>query len=333
MSSQIAYKTSYSILADAILDLAEEDTRQQYWTREFEPHLHEFIFSAGETKRSSELGLASILGETLAKVALKRLEDFKLIWERECQSLIDEMGNYADLSAAKSSTSFSSTTKNWSDLSLSIWNYLTKSLDAKEPTEQLKTFLDITIRPVIDCVTRLLLSDGKWIDTMRFLSTITATPIIAKSMAYKELQPFQDLLGELLNPDNIKKFLHSPSATPYLELIVTVCGLYRDTNDVLVRNISEVVIQEVVPQSGHIGMEDPNSLLVQLVGTLNKRITERSLFPEQGVNENLVREMLTVLAQHENDANSENSRRLVSLFVDIIKTRSMSHMKYCHLTV
>jgi hypothetical protein len=304
-SSAIAHTVIFTILVDLISEIEDDDNRESAWKNEFIAKIRKCL-----TTEKAGAQITRGLGSTIAYV--KKPHDLEIIWTDVCEYFIGMMS--PPLPEGDSGVNFQVLSQRWVDLMVSILRNLGTQ---DSPTTSL--FLKISARPLEVGISIFLKSNGSWIDGMLFLASLVEDPLLWDTLFQStEMETALQAFQGLVLPEHVN-LLHSLSSKPMIRYINTYCN----SGIAGARKVWEMLINEAIPTDRPIELQNPDSLIYQVVSVVkpSKRIASADsptppLTAPRGVNMNLVKEMTTALRSYE-IIESEEANRLVELLISL----------------
>lgn len=306
-SNLIAHRVTYTILVDVILDIQDDESRGKAWKTDFQPKFHQYYTA----KTPSQVEAGGALIDALLRIARRRTNDFEKILSDECKYLIGSMSRQT----TEPEMDFKILSQRWVVLTMTLLRRV-----VGENTEELSSarspVLTISIQPFEEASRITLESNGTWVDGMNFLASLTDEQLFRECLrSAEEMRSSQQALKVFVSPKNTVKLLHSPSSRPFIRVVVAFCALYGAETP----EIWDTVTNEAVPTNRPIDIQNPDSLLYQVVTTV-KSSSRTFLHAPSGVNANLVCELTTALKSCD-DLESGEARRLQNLLISVVALR------------
>ena len=307
-SNLIAHQVTYTILVDVILDIQDDESRDEAWKTDFQPKFRQYY----TTKTPSQVEAGGALINALLRIAQRRTNDFEKILSDECKYLIGSISRQT----TESEMDFKILSQRWVVLTMTLLRRVVGENAEELSSSARSAVLKISIQPFEEASRIILESNGTWVDGMDFLASLTDEQLFRECLcSAEEMQSSQQALKVFVSPENTVKLLHSPSSRPFIRVVVAFCALYGGE----MPEIWDTVINEAVPTNRPIDMRNPDSLLYQVVTTV-KSSSRTFLHAPSGVNANLVRELTTALKSCE-DLESGEARRLQNLLISVVALR------------
>jgi hypothetical protein len=308
-------QTAFTILVNVISDMEDDESRIDAWKTNFVPHLHRFLTST-DSKRSSEVKTASALGSALLNMSIRRLSDFDKIWNAECEYLIGLMPGTSLMTVPE--PGFKTISQRWVNLTLSILRLFAGGKLEAPTTPELTSFLRIISRPFEKALEASSNMGGTWVDGTAFIASLVDDSLFSGCvLKADEMDGTRQKFKEFVDPTNLVKQLHSASSGSIIRIIVAFCSLYSKE----LPEVWETLVNEAIPEARPVEVHDPNSLLAQVVASVESLTLPYLKLPER-VNINLVNEMTAALHPTK-DAKAIEMKRREDLFVSLVCLRGL----------
>ena len=297
-SVAIAQQVTYTILIEIIQDVKDDGARSEAWTTEFAPKLREYLTSTGAAVGQPGAAFGYVL------TRINDAKDFQRIWGTECQYLIDLMSESPVTSL--SNVQFPPVSDKWIEIVLSML----RNFRHHEANPSASIIFSRELQKVAKATLSTILGNsGHWIDGMSFLATLVENRAFTSS----DFTTFclQDL-KVLMSSENVVKLLHSPSSEKFIVVLVVLLTRYGQET----REIWSIVINEAIPSTGVIGVNDPNSLFSHILSILDNPKPGLGLADfvlADGININLVREIAMTPKPSDNERSEKVLRSLINL--------------------
>jgi hypothetical protein len=315
LDPNISFQTAFTILVNVISDIEDNESRNSAWKTNFVPHLHGFLTST-DSKRSSEVKMASALGSALVNMSTRRLPDFEEIWNVECEYLIGLMPDTSTMTAPE--PGLKTISQRWVDLTLSILRLFAGGKLEAPITPELTSFLRIISQPFAKALEASSNMGGTWVDGTTFIASLVDDSLFSGCvLKADEMDGTRQKFKEFVDPTNLVKQLHSASTGPIIRIIVAFCSLYSKE----LPKVWETLVSEAIPETRPIEAHDPTSLLAQVVAGVESLSVPYLKLPE-GVNINLVNEMTAALDPTK-DTEAPEMKRREDLFVSLVCLRGL----------
>ena len=306
-SNLIAHQVTYTILVDVILDIQDDESRDNAWKTEFQPKLRQYYTA----KTPTQVAAGGALSNALFRIVQRRTSDFEKIWSIECEYLIGSMSRQT----TESEIDFKTLSQRWVVLAMTFLRRVVGEKTERSSSAR-SLVLKISNPPFQEALRVILESNGTWVNGMDFLASLIDEPLFRECLcSAEEMQSSLKAFKAFISPENTVKLLHSASSRPFIRIIVAFCALYHGE----MPEIWDTVIDETIPTNRTIDVRNPDSLLYQVVSTV-KLSSRTFLHPPPGVNTNLVGELTTALKSSE-DLESEEAKRLQNLLISIVSLR------------
>jgi hypothetical protein len=320
-SSLVDPNSAFNILVDLILDIADEESQFDSLKLHFVPELHRFLTQT-DAKKPNETKMAQALASALVNISRKRLGHFEQIWNPECGVLIDLMSG-----TSVNESYFKEMSWRWVDLTLlTLRNFTGGQLEAL-PSPELTSFLRIVSKTFESALSALSKMGGAWVDGAELIASLLRDQSFSGYLLKSdEMADARKAFMDFVEPRNIVKLLHSPSTVPIIRIIVVFCGVYsKEASEVW-----EALVNEALPQDRPVDINNPTSLLAQVVANV-EAVSPPSLKSPEGVNINLVTEMTAALNRTDNFDAAEEKRR-EGLFVSLVSLRGilLQSLRFSH---
>lgn len=307
-----------TLLADMICESDDTTERRDLSSKLFVSILHDFLTEMDD-KKIIETGMDNALGIAMAYICRKRPEDFDLIWEREIKSF--EMIINVGPKMGKENTSFKRRGTRWIMLASSILKHLSPDTRVHE------RMTDLAISPFTTSLAHIFtmvcdaetIEAGRWVYGMDFVDMfISAGPLLDCLKNALEMEGARQSLEDFLSPYRMKSFLRSAASASFIRVILRyVCTFGEDGTKVW-----HILLKEVIPEDGPIGVRNSESLIYKLVSGIKgsmKGSTQCDFQAPEGLHTNLVQEMIK--AMNAKDMEPSEETNLMTLFVDLFVLR------------
>lgn len=295
-SAATAIRTTYTILVKVIQNVGDAEIRVETWKEEFTAKVLEYMISSDGTtgKAGGAFGHALTL--------LDDAKEFDIVWGDLCKFVEQLM--------------FTSPVMiNEIDVVpiFDKWTQIVHSMvrNFKDEKTKITRIFSSKVREVaVAAAETILQTDGFFVDGVAFLATLlldrpfTASPLSDDCIAYVKV---------LIAPERALKLLQSPSSEKYISVLIvlwTNCGQrYYPTT-------WNLVVQQAIPDSGKIGINDPESLFSRLLRALDSPkpgLQRKDFVLDEEMQMNLVSEMATTLEASDDEKTEAVLRSLINL--------------------
>jgi hypothetical protein len=311
-SVAIAHNVTYTILVSLISEIQDDKSREKTFETEFLPRVRQYL-----TAKKADASISGGLGHALSVVS--RPHDLEIIWTDVCRYLIELMSQ--PFGVFDSEIDFVSVSQRWTELITSILrNYSTTPSHQKQdyPTESI--FLKISARPFEEAVSKVLNSDGAWVDGILFLTSLVENTLFWNALLEStEMDNAMRAVNVLVSTEHAVKLLHSASSRLFIRMVLVYCN----SNDTGAPDVWQILINEGIPTDRPIDVQNPEALIYQLVSIFKPPLqvtsTDRHqsiLNAPRGVNVNLAQELTTALKSQE-DFESPLAKQLEGLLISL----------------
>ena len=310
-SIAIAYNVTYTILVGLISEIQDDESREKAFETEFLPKIRRYL-----TMKNVDAPISGGLGRALS--VMKRPHDLELIWTDVCRYLIELMSQPSGLS--DSEIDFISVSQRWTELAAStLRNYGTDPSHQKQDYPTKSIFLKISARLFEEAVSKVLNSDGTWVDGSSFLTSLVENPLFWNTLSEStEMDIAMRAVKVLVSTEHAVKLVHSASSRLFIRMVLVYCN----SNDARAPELWQILINEGIPTDRPIDVQNPDSLIYQLVSIVKPPLQTTStghhqstLSAPRGVNVNLVQELTTALKSQ--DIESQLAKQLEGLLISL----------------
>jgi hypothetical protein len=295
-SAAMATQTTYTILVEIIKNVENAEIRAETWTGEFMTKLLEYMICSDVTTGN----MGGAFGHALT--LLDDAKEFDVVWGSICKFVEQLMSTSPVMISEADVVSI-----------FDKWTHVVHSMvrNFKDEKTEIAGIFSSKVREVaVAAMETILKTDGFFVDGMAFLATLLQDHSFTSSTLSEDCIEYVKVL---ITPDRAVKLLQSPSSEKYIAVLIvlwTLCGrrYYPMTWD--------LVVQVAIPESGKIGVDDPESLFSRLLHALEspKPGWRREDFVlDKEIQMNLVREMATTLKASDDEKTENVLRSLVNL--------------------
>jgi hypothetical protein len=292
----MATQTTYTILVEIIKNVENAETRSETWKGEFMTKLLEYMISSDATTGN----MGGAFGHALT--LLDDAKEFDVVWGSICKFVEQLMSTSPVMISEVDVVSI-----------FEKWTHVVHSMvrNFKDEKTEIAGIFSSKVREVaVAAMETILKTDGFFVDGMAFLATLLQDHSFTSSTLSEDCIEYVKVL---ITPDRAVKLLQSPSSEKYIAVLIvlwTLCGrrYYPMTWD--------LVVQVAIPESGKIGVDDPESLFSRLLHALESPkpgLRREDFVLDKEIQMNLVREMATTLKVSDDEKTENVLRSLVNL--------------------
>jgi hypothetical protein len=311
-SVAIAYNVTYTILVSLISEIQDDGSREKAFETEFLPKVRQYL----EAKKA-DASISEALGHALS--VMSRPNDLEIIWTDVCRYLIELMSQ--PFGVFDSEIDFVSVSQRWTELITStLRNYSTAPSHQKQDYPTKSIFLKISARPFEEAISKVLNSDGTWVDGISFLTALVENAFFWNALLEStEMDTAMRTVKVLVSTEHAVKLLHSASSRLFIRMVLVYCT----SNDAGAADVWQILINEGIPIDRLIDVLNPDALIYQLVSIVKPPLQTTStdrhqsmLSAPRGVNVNLVQELTTALKSQE-DFESQLGKQIEGLLISL----------------